>query len=974
MYPEKIPSLFKENLSDSKVYFVFPTDTVMNSWIDWIVLNPDQSGTDAVPLERFLAWDNFKRNLLSAHQTEQTAIPTLLRDLFVNDLIEKNALKPREERLQVIINPDDEITKSANSFADWISSNLISLHFWKKRITEHAKEYGELDAEDKDYLYLYEQYSAFLNKYNLFEPSWIENLEFEDKENKYFIIYPELLQDFEDYKEVFAKSDNITAYVLPKDIPSPKAYLYPDSRKELRTTMLQIIDLVQNKKADWSEIALSIPDIETYRPYIQREFDLYQIPYVIKAGQPLTKNNAGRIFREIYNCYNTDFSFESVRTLVLDECVPWKDEYIQLKENLVREGNRMRCICSPYETNIWLSAFNSKINRLQKDPDQQKYFEDLKSFFQLLQKTITHFFDTQFNTFENIRRCWMEFKSIFLKDDKDFTEEANNILSRCIKELESIIQIEKDYEVCNLKIQSPYNFFLKILDEKTYTPQTKATGVQIFKYKLSAAANFKYQFVIDSSQKNLEITYKRLTFLTTTKRSKLHLLEDDKTLNATEAYMKLYAKTTSVADQNFVHFSAATDTFAGFAIPHNLLQYDDKNLPDLDSKDYILNEQQSFLSKDTTILTNVTDNQKQMFQNWKQSSLTKAEPYHLNQKMKELLQTKYDSENKLPNISARGDLEKFFPCPRVWVFNSLLHFHDDSLDTDLMKGYDMGNLNHKILELFFSTFEHAILPYYDKTQNLFLVNKDGNITDCTSEIDKKLDEIVKTAILSIKDFRDSPLVIHSLQDQQTVIKTSILNFLKQFLIPFIDRGFGSCTIEGIEVPKKVAKEKYNYTGRIDCLLKSPESDFIIIDFKNTKSAIPKVNEFMADENSKLLDFQMPLYYKLVTETTGNDVCEASFLAIKDFQKQNVFYIDPPARNRSLEDFTPTLHVLDEYADLFTTVIKKQDFTPYNSNKDKDKLDVRSYTDCISCPFKIICRTTYSVAAKQLPKPNGDNDD
>ena len=168
-----------------------------------------------------------------------------------------------------------------------------------------------------------------------------------------------------------------------------------------------------------------------------------------------------------------------------------------------------------------------------------------------------------FFSFATIKNCWIKFKAQFLEDNSDFSEQANNIISRCVKELDALIMIEEQYKDCGLLIPSPYEFFLKVIDAKTYTPQTKATGVNIFKYKLTAAANFKFQFVIDASQKNLEIQNRRLTFLNATKRAKLHLIEDDRTQNSTDVFLKLYAKQTDVADADFVHFSYAEESFAG---------------------------------------------------------------------------------------------------------------------------------------------------------------------------------------------------------------------------------------------------------------------------------------------------------------------------------------------------------------------------------------------------------------------------
>lgn len=974
--PNDIPQILAQNLPDQNTIFVFSTDTVMNSWIDWIVLNPQISGTDAVPFERFTAWDNFKREYLSISQDGLTAVPTLLRKLFVADLIHKNSLKPKEERFQVIINPDDEFAKNADTFSSWISDNLTSLHFWKSRYEKNKSEYGEMDSEDKDYDFIYNEYSNFLKSNNLFEPSWIENTDIIQGDKKFIIFYPEMLQDFQDFTETFEKSDNITLCKLPQNLPSPKAYLYPDSRTELRQTMLQIINLVKENKADWSEIALSIPDIETYRPYIEREFDLYGIPYVIKSGIKLTQNTAGRIFREIYNCYNENFTFDSVRSLLLDECVPWKEEYIQLKEDLIREGNRMRCICSPYEKDIWLSTFTSKINRLEKTDNPTKneelsYFNNLKDFYLKLKTDIKQFFTEENKTFANILKAWMQFKSNFLQDDKNFSEEANNILSRCITELEEIIKIENDFSDCKLFINSPFDFYLQMLDEKTYTPQTKKTGVQIFKYKLSAAAHFKYQFVIDGSQKNLEVVNKRLTFFNATKRSKLHLLEDDKNLNATEVFMKLYARSIpNGADDNFVHFSAATETFSGFAIPHSLLEYKKDNLPNLDSDDYIKNEMNFIRNRGNNQITAITENQKQMFNNWKNHSLSNDNSYSTNDNLNKIIDSRIGENGKI-DISARSDLEKFFPCPRKWVLQTLLHLKEDSLDTDLMKGYDMGNLNHKILELVLSEYMNKKLPFFDKEKEIFINSDDGS--DCTQDFINLIEKSVEKGIVSITDIRDSLLVIQTLQSQTNAITTTIINFLKLFLINFEQNGFGMCKVLGMEVDNILEMENFNYKGRIDCILETPSFDLVIIDFKNSKSSIPDMKSLFVNEDGLLGDFQMSVYYKLVSINGKKEIFSLDYYSITDASKTSV--VDPHKSTKSkaltsFEDYNPTLKVTDEYANEFSKIIKEKVFIPQQSYNPKDRLNVKNYEHCSQCNFNSICRTTYTVASKNIS--SGDN--
>ena len=981
--PEQIAGTLIKNLSNSDCIFIFSTDTVMNSWIEYLITHPELSGTDALPLERFIAWDNFKGKYLRAEESEKNTIPSILKKLFVLDLISKNAEKPKEERFQVIINPDDEYAAGATSFADWICRNLPSLHFWKKRMEENKADYGELDAEDKDYLKLYEEYKNFLDANNLYEPSWVENLDLGDKNTKFLLFYPELLEDYGDFTDIFSKCENITVTTMPEDIPNPKVYLYPDSRSELRQTMLRIIELVNSGKADWSEIALSIPNIDVYRPYIEREFSIYNIPYVIKSGVSLTKNNAGKIFREISDCYTKNFTFDSVRALILDECVPWKKEYDSLRQNLVRVGNEMRCICSPDERDIWFRAFKSKINNL-KDKEEINFYEELERFYGKLKHYVNSFFEENM-TFEKINFAWQGFKSFFLEDDSQFSTEANNILSRCISELNAVIEIEEKYKDCSLRIDSPFEFFLSEIDSKKYTPQQKEkTGVNIFAYKLSGPAYFKYQFVVDSSQKNLDIPYKRLTFLNATKRAKLRLIEDDKQLRASEVFIKLYARPQAVGEsvEPHVTFSFAEETFSGFAIPHSCLTAD-KNPPLLDASDYILNEKNYILSpSDYSAPEKLTPAQKLQFENWKKTAdCTEKQKYKTNSKLKQNIETVLVTkrhknpeakENHL-KITARGDLENFFPCPRKWLLKSVLKLHDDTLDTNLMQSYDMGNLNHKILELFISEFQEKKLPVYDEA------------TDSFGDFQLELMPYVEKAILSPSAFRDSPLVIKALQDQKEKICRDMTGFIKFLLQPYAKPdengdikaigGIGDCTVKGCELTIHTPSEEFDYYGKIDCLLISPDNDWIIVDYKNTASSIPAKKDITADENGVLRDFQMPLYFKLIGEETRHEISAGYFYAIKDHKATpavDKYIVKKGEQTSSFEQFQPTMKVLEKYCQEFNqktnpyaSADSDLDFTPYSSNSEDDKSNVIVYEHCIGCSFKGICRTTYTIGGKSI---------
>lgn len=1020
-----IESFFREHITDRNAVFVFPTDIVCQSWAEWCITE-NHTSVKSVALERFMAWDNFKGSFLSAEKKDAAAVPSLLRKLFVYDIIRQNAESPFFTK---IIRP--EFAATAYSFADWLEKNLPSLKMWKKRMDQNRVDYGEPDDEDRDYETLFQKYRDFLDKNSLFEPAWVDHVEFSDSGRKFYIFYPEQLADFGDFEEIFAGTPNITALVLPEQTARPKAYFYKDARRELRQTILRMIDLVKSGKADWTEIALSVPQMETYRPYIQREFQQYGIPFVFRSGTSLTKNSAGRIFREIYDCHESNFSYDSVRTLVMDECIPWKEsielnmkdrkeqpdnlqvfDLKSLRESLVREGNRMRCICSYEElkengfesVDIWEEA-------LGKTYAANKH---LLRFYRKLKLGISRFFSTQNQDFASLLSAWSTFKKDFV-NDSEFSSDANKILGRCISHLEELIEIETEYKDAGLSASAPFQFYLNLLDKKMYTKQTDGQGVSVVPYKLTAGAYFKYQFVIDSSQKNLEVPYKPLSFLNAEKRRKLKLVEDEKNFSATETIIRLYGKPVEENPGDFVHFSASENSFSGFAIPHSLLEIQEQ-VPDFDSCDFVLAEK-NWIESGAEGSAELSARQRKELDAWAFSAIPPEQNYKITESISEkirylLVESRNESakarklnlsekallQNK---ISARGDLEKFFPCPRRWMLSQVLKLGTDSLDTDLMTVFDMGNLNHKVLELFCRNYAGKRLPFYDNlTGSFFIAEENSGVlnskTDATKEIDLLLKGdgssentgIVDKAINSISnDFHDSPLVIKTLSNQKQKITQTIMSLLQVLLLPYMTEdeegsakninGIGNCTVYAVEGTFVSEQEEFTYYGKVDCVVKTPDTNqYVLLDYKNSESSVPSKKDFQVDPETGLLsDCQMAVYCRMLSRDCKAEIAAAYFYAIKDASSMQVFdkytekLVDKKG-NPKANDYTvfePSVQAADGYAALFNSRILSEtsDFSPETEENRRNPLNTKPYEHCAKCNFKTICRTTYFVAGKQI---------
>ena len=130
-----------ESIKDRNAVFVFPTQICASMWADKTI---EFSGTSAVALERFIAWDEFKGSSIRSRQQDKTSVPSIMRDIFAENIIKQNSQNPF---LKKIVMP--EYAKTASRFSSWIASVLPSLSMWKKYL---EKNKVTPDDEDQDFL------------------------------------------------------------------------------------------------------------------------------------------------------------------------------------------------------------------------------------------------------------------------------------------------------------------------------------------------------------------------------------------------------------------------------------------------------------------------------------------------------------------------------------------------------------------------------------------------------------------------------------------------------------------------------------------------------------------------------------------------------------------------------------------------------------------------------------------------------
>ncbi|MBO5825889.1 MAG: PD-(D/E)XK nuclease family protein [Treponema sp.] len=975
--PSQMSQIIAEQLNlNPESVFVFSSDVAANSWAEWCVKNPDESGVSAIATDQFIAWDNFKEKHLSVKQEGFHAVPSILRKIFVHNLLaehKKNVLE-NNPLFKSIVPTDKELAKNSVAFTDWLAKNLPALDFWYKCNSIN-------DEEDSDYELLYKRYSQFLQENKMFEQSWITP-DFLAEDKSFVIFWPNIFEDYAEYKNILDNAPQITQFTMTSETEDskPEGFFFADSRTELRKMALYIRDL-HSKGVAWDQIALHVLDLDQIRPYVERELNLYCVPFITRAGVSFTTNAAGNIFEHIYECYTSNFSYDSVRTLVLNGYIPWKQidkdgnphDYCN---QLITKGCELHTICS------YQDEENGKL--VQKDTWEESLkanneWDLLNNFYYKIKNNIKKI--CKATSFEKIRQAWFIFKTELLDEDS-FTQEADNILSRCVSCLSELIHIENDFEITK-NIQNHYEFFLNELSQKKYTPQQKRGGINIYDYKVAACASYKYNVIINCNQKSATIVYKQFDFLTDTKRENLKEQLNTNSLNTdvSSAFLRLYAKS-----GNSVFFGAE-ETFSGFSIPHNFINLRENSaLNYLDNDDFIKNEKELFLNGSQT---QISDKQAEQFNNWKKAVSVSGK--NSDENLTSLLQNQVDFVLKQnpyrcnaekdcgENIVkiTQTDLRYFFPCPRKWLYKSCLKLKEDSLETNLMGIYDMGTIFHKILELLFIQLAEIskskpILPLYtEKT--------DEEKKELETFLKNTIDSLVEQALTSTqKDennhtiglgYQKTPLILKTLLAQKDVIIQTVFNFVIELC-----KKFGGYTIFSTEQElwKKI-NDNYALYGRLDTVLSDGnriEGQMIptaILDFKATKTK--SANECKANEETgEIADFQMAEFVDLIQEKFDAqtfNITQASFASISKAEFSDIIVKEKSPRTSAvyIDEFQDTLLQFRKYTDYFYEQIKNLKFEPIVSSNIFRKLD--TYSDCITCDYKSICRTTFTVAGKSL---------
>lgn len=1013
-----IEKVLREHIEERNAFFVFPTQTAADLWADRATF---VTSVTAVATERFVAWDSFKSESIRGIHQDKKSIPSTMRKIFASYIIRANAENPF---FSYIITK--EYSSSARRFTDWIAKLLPQLAIWKRFFDDSRQA---PDEEDKDLLQLYERYSAFLNEFGFFDPAW-ETPPFKADGRKYFIFFPEILSDYIEYEAVLRSSPDITIVSLPpvdtancadagevfaapvenaadagevaaseessgnatesvaadtNNAAAAPVLFFNNSRTEIKHVAAFVAELHEKKNIPWTDIAVSVPDMESYGAYLCRELSLLEIPYMVRNAAALSATGAGGLFSQIMQCASDGCSYGSLYSLMLNSELPWKDS--DKNRQLLEFGRKNHCICNFEYKGDNIDVWEKSFDDISDGSDNVWMKTALRGYYRSLRGSIKNIAESV--SFEKLRDNYFAFRESFF-NMAECSAQSDLILSRCIKELGSLIDLEKEFfsvESSIYKPESPFSFFTDYISGIQYLEQTDKIGVQVLPYKLASCAPFACHIVVDASQSSVSVVYNELSFLQEDKRK--YLTKRDE-VNCTEEFLRLYRMNSTEVE---AHFTAAEKTFTGYAQTSSCLSEKDmrKVMDEAElfgenpygaEKRWFLSSGDDTFPDDALFPERIPESVKSGFESW----LSAQEPAGVSDASLEVTYADFapsgifvkssETEPKTVAVS-KTRLSDFFFCPRGWFLKYVLRLKELDNAATLMNRFAYGNLYHKICELFMLSLKAASLPLHAENGQL------------TEEYYRMLLLAIDEAIISKKQFSDEYENCYLSRELLNTTKGAIVDQMTTSLAS-LSTVFEGCVVDEVESEYTVClpEKSYACTGRIDCLLRDPSNDrYFLVDYKANnvpkKLYLPQSDEGSSEKpadgtpsvtpeddiplmQQELPDFQMPMYVYLLEHAEKKRIVHnACFFSISDAQLVNVFGEDVFSRNppspqskiklQSKEDFDPVVAKLEECMDYYADCI--------SSGKFRTDPEVQEFVRCSECTYKGLCRKTFNVGKK-----------
>ncbi len=541
-----IEEILKPALRDRSVRFVFPSEICAEAWLAGSL----RMGVGAIETDRFLGWDRLKEE--AARVDGRPASDDHLRSIFAANLLAENAA---ESFLSVLIPP--AFAQNWPAFAGHIASRLPAL----ARLPDAMRDTRRAammrgDPAAADWLAIRERYVAFLDRTGCFESAY-EPRTLRSLAGSTVIFFPELIEDFEEYRAALEGAPGVRLVGLPAgqlalqdgasrgNTRGAVRLSRPDTAlAELRQVLAEV-GVLLDSGVEAERIAITVAGLDRYRPYLEREATLVSLPLALRSGKSLAATGGGRLLTALRELYSSGFSYDSLRNLTMSPAWPWKEP--EVFRNIMAEGLRLHAVASWPEGGRTIDAWERSLGG------------SLLSTYRRL-KSRTSAIATA-KDFSSLLKAYNAFKAEFLSPDRELWNRDTDLsLARCVVELQGLVRAQS---MAGLEVSGAFGLFMRSLDATPYV-STGSGGVPVYAWRVAAGICPERHFILNASQDALALPSSGFDYLGPALRKELGGPHGN--ADAAPAFIRAYA-----LSGDSVSFSCPRTGFGGDVAAHGFL-------------------------------------------------------------------------------------------------------------------------------------------------------------------------------------------------------------------------------------------------------------------------------------------------------------------------------------------------------------------------------------------------------------------
>ena len=854
-----------------------------------------------------IAYDTFKEYFLPSHEGLKE-VNNQIRELFLIDFFEKFDLK-------YLINND--YPESISRFTSYLINILQQL----KRLKDNTVfETLEVDLIN-DVNLLFEKYNEFLDKNNLFEPSY-ENpsLEFAPNsvlDKSYTIIASDTKAGCKKFLEKlnnpsFIKLIEVEKLDIDNNFNNNCNLITFDNSEELQNNLFRYVKELLDKDVLSRDIAITLCNFDSDISDIEYKAKRYDIPISKAKGYSIINYPGGKYLKYISDLYDNHFSLDDMKAFFLERSFPFQD--IKFNRNFIRLAIDANIDhgSNQIEADYW-------IKRLIKHSEYKDFYWKFKNYVILINtcETVTELKKT-LHLLEEL---------LFVKDKGWRDSNGEKSYSFAIDKLD---KIKEAMTFCKIvKTKQIFKMFYRLIEKENYVEQGGRDGIRIFEYPLSASLDIPYHFIVDINSKNSEVIDKPLSLLPPSIEDQKIREEEDLTSNIIKDYC--FNSGNSI-------FLFSFNTYEGAQIAPPLFmennsiskaEYKFKNTPYLDElqlwndskelKEIELTNFQSETIKKASI--NILDfDENGYVNNYIEEDVNN---YLLNN-----IKT-FDKYHVL-NFSSTS-INLFEKCPYAFLYKYLYKTKKDEFNVVDYSHLEIGNRIHKIFENFFKR----------------IMKEDGQFYSSKYEKYYELFEEIKEA--EFKDYFESELSPPI--TTQIYIKDRFKNLAKDFLdveIKVFDTYRSTEMEKSFKSTNEIQIEENSYyyglNGKIDRIINLNNGEYAIVDYKSGNPPVSATWHKKAynGDLQALPDYQFPAYKKLL-ESENMIISKATYYSVSSGKYCDMFNEEYPG-NLELID-----QIFDKEMKKIITMVLEGNFKATPSKE-----------HCENCDYRQVCRKRYST--------------